>query len=281
MRFGFTPTATVHAATVDFSKLPQLITQTNNVKGMTAAVENGTTPSLGQDTRPDLAIPTYEFAFSDFLKREYRFGLDPSRPVCKAFREGHCPLGTNCPDKHQVNHSFNSLVCKHWLRGLCKKGDQCEYLHEYNLRRMPECNQYARTLYCSSGDDCLFLHVPPSSKLPPCPHYERGHCPLGPICSKKHVRKSNICKFYLVGFCPYGPACKEGAHPRFPSDLPKPTVRVEKSAEEMEDDLLRAKEEAEREEEREWERNRGDRRDGRARGKGRFGGARRRGAYDR
>lgn len=146
---------------------------------------------------------------------------------------------------------------------------------------MPECNQYARTLYCSSGDDCLFLHVPPSSKLPPCPHYERGHCPLGPICSKKHVRKSNICKFYLVGFCPYGPACKEGAHPRFPSDLPKPTVRVEKSAEEMEDDLLRAKEEAEREEEREWERNRGDRRDGRARGKGRFGGARRRGAYDR
>jgi cleavage and polyadenylation specificity factor subunit 4 len=77
--------------------------------------------------------PTYHFAFTDFLKREYRFGLDPNRPFCKAFREGHCPLGNACPDKHSVTHSFNNLVCKHWLRGLCKKGDQCEFLHEYNL----------------------------------------------------------------------------------------------------------------------------------------------------
>ena len=76
---------------------------------------------------------SHTFAFSDFLRREYRFGLDPGRPYCKAFREGHCPLGNTCPDKHQITHSFNNLVCKHWLRGLCKKGDQCEFLHEYNL----------------------------------------------------------------------------------------------------------------------------------------------------
>ena len=82
---------------------------------------------------PEAPPPKYNFAFDDFLKKEYRFGLDPGRQVCKAFREGHCPLGAACPDKHPPNHFANNLVCKHWLRGLCKKGDQCEFLHEYNL----------------------------------------------------------------------------------------------------------------------------------------------------
>ncbi len=144
---------------------------------------------------------------------------------------------------------------------------------------MPECNQYTRTLYCSNGDECLYLHIDPASKLPPCPHYEKGFCPLGPRCAKKHIRKP-ICKFYLAGFCPYGRQCKEGAHPRYPTDLPKPTVMVEKSEEELEAERARIREEAEKEEEREWERNRGDRRDGRGRGKGRYG-QRRRGGYDR
>ena len=99
---------------------------------MAVAVRNNTDPA---DIITNLthASPKYDFAFSDFLRKEYRFGLDPSRPYCKAFREGHCPLGNACPDKHQITHSFNNLVCKHWLRGLCKKGDQCEFLHEYNL----------------------------------------------------------------------------------------------------------------------------------------------------
>ncbi|KZF25998.1 hypothetical protein L228DRAFT_2741 [Xylona heveae TC161] len=133
------------------------------------------------------AAPAYNFGFSDFLKREYRFGLDPNRPFCKAFIQGHCPLGKDCPDKHHVSSSFNNLVCKHWLRGLCKKGDACEFLHEYNLRRMPECNFFARNLYCSNGDECLYLHIDPASRLPPCPHYDKGFCPLGPRCSKKHT----------------------------------------------------------------------------------------------
>ena len=103
---------------------------------MSGTIEHGTTPSLRtvpQNLNPPLAASNIQFAFADFLKREYRFGLDPSRPYCKAFREGHCPLGSSCPDKHQITHSINNLVCKHWLRGLCKKGDQCEFLHEYNL----------------------------------------------------------------------------------------------------------------------------------------------------
>lgn len=102
---------------------------------MAVAVERGP-PSL--DAAPQAVgqppkLSPFDFAFKDFLRREYKFGLDSDRGFCKAFREGHCPLGNNCPDKHQPPQSFNSLVCKHWLRGLCKKGDQCEFLHEYNL----------------------------------------------------------------------------------------------------------------------------------------------------
>ncbi|RPB08627.1 hypothetical protein P167DRAFT_528185 [Morchella conica CCBAS932] len=165
------------------------------------------------------------FAFNDFLRKEYRFGLDPNRRTCPLFVQGHCPMGNSCPDKHAVSSSFNNLVCKHWLRSLCKKGEACEFLHEYNLRKMPECNFFVRNGYCSNGEECLYLHVDPDSKIPLCPHYENGFCPLGPTCSKKHVRKP-ICKFYLAGFCPDGrQACKEGAHPRWTTGLAPPTVR--------------------------------------------------------
>ena len=221
----------------------------------------------------------HNFAFSDFLKREYRFGLDPTRPICKAFREGFCPLGNACPDKHGAPHS-NNLVCKHWLKGLCKKGDQCDYLHEYNIRARPECTNYNRSGYCVSGDDCNYLHVDPATRLPPCPHYEKGFCSLGARCSKKHVRKT-LCKFYLAGFCPYGKSCKEGAHPNFPEKLPKPAVKVEKTAQEVEEERERMREEIERQELRQYERNEGGRNRGRGKGRynrGRSGGG---GNYDR
>jgi cleavage and polyadenylation specificity factor subunit 4 len=94
---------------------------------------------------------------------------------------------------------------------------------------MPECNFFVRNGYCSNGEECLYLHVDPDSKLPKCPHYENGFCPLGPNCSKKHVRKPMICKFFLAGFCPDGSkACKEGgAHPKWtpPNQLPQPSLK--------------------------------------------------------
>ncbi|KAF8464076.1 hypothetical protein BDZ91DRAFT_730685 [Kalaharituber pfeilii] len=174
-----------------------------------------------------------KFAFNDFLRKEYRFGLDPNRKVCTFFVQGHCPLDNACPDKHTASLTFNkapSLVCKHWLRSLCKKGEQCEFLHEYNLRKMPECNFFVRNGYCSNGEECLYLHIDPESKIPLCPHYEKGFCPLGPNCSKKHVRKQ-ICKYYLCGFCPEGARqCKEGAHPKWVENLPPPTLRKVKDA---------------------------------------------------
>ncbi|KAF2750787.1 hypothetical protein M011DRAFT_417078 [Sporormia fimetaria CBS 119925] len=199
----------------------------------------------------------YHFNFSDFLRREYRFGLAPDRPACKAYLQGHCPQGNNCPDKHPATGPYGSLVCKHWLRGLCKKGEQCEFLHEYNLRRMPECQWYARSQTCGNGDDCLYLHIDPESKRPACPHYDRGFCPLGPICALKHIKKDKLCPFYLAGFCPEGRDCKNGAHPRFPTDLKKPEVRVEKTKEQLEQE--RYERELQREKEEEQERERDDR----------------------
>jgi cleavage and polyadenylation specificity factor subunit 4 len=118
---------------------------------------------------------------------------------------------------------------------------------------MPECSYYSRTGTCSNGEDCLYLHVDPESKRPSCPHYERGFCPLGPYCANKHVKRDRICPFYLAGFCPDGKSCKEGAHPRFPTDLKKPEVRIEKSKEELEQERLAREQERLRQEEREQE----------------------------
>lgn len=209
--------------------------------------------------------PEYKFSFTPFLFNNFRMGISPDRPTCKAYLQGHCPLGTDCPDKHATNPNnswnFNNLVCKHWLRGLCKKGETCEFLHEFNLRKMPECNFFVKNGYCSNGgtfillsgtnraqltrlDECLYLHVDPAAKAGNCPHYDKGFCPLGPVCSKKHIRKA-LCEFYLAGFCPDGTKCKK-AHPRWPSDLPKPTIRIERDPQEVAEEQARIRENAER-----------------------------------
>jgi hypothetical protein len=140
-----------------------------------------------------------------------------------------------CLTTPQIGAHMNlSIICKHWLRGLCKRIQKCDYLHEYNLRRMPECSEYAQYAICANGDECLFLHLDPEVKRPSCPHYDRGFCPLGPHCALKHNKKERLCPFYLCGFCPEGRTCKNGAHARFPMELDKPEVWVEKSKEEKE-----------------------------------------------
>ncbi|KAH7155379.1 hypothetical protein B0J13DRAFT_224204 [Dactylonectria estremocensis] len=209
---------------------------------MAATTESPATAILNHSASP------YNFHFSPFLRRTYQVGLPPDRPVCKAFQSGHCPNGTRCSERHvadskvsQPTGGLNSLVCKHWLRGLCKKGEHCEFLHEYNLRKMPECNFFMRNGYCSNGDECLYLHIDPQSRLPPCPHYDMGFCPLGPLCSKKHVRRK-LCGFYLAGFCPDGPDCKVGAHPKWSKDLEKPTLKSEEKEEEPRIEPMREEE---------------------------------------
>lgn len=201
--------------------------------------------------------PVFSFTFSEFLRKEHRFGLDPNRPICKAFKEGHCPLGTACPDKHPPQPTFGSVVCKHWLRGLCKKGDNCDFLHEYNLRSMPECQTYARYQACPNNDECLYAHTAPEAKRPTCEYYDRGFCPLGPLCADRHVRRRDFCPFYMTGFCPDGKKCKVGEHPRWKEDARVPKVFVPKTEEEKE----REREERERQavEEMEKEREREER----------------------
>lgn len=121
---------------------------------MTAVLPLGSGPKDLARQILDHQAPKYNFSFSPFLLENYRHGITPDRPLCKAYLQGHCPLGPRCPDRHAAaNHSsnYNNLVCKHWLRGLCKKGDSCEFLHEYNLRKMPECNFFVKNGYCSNG----------------------------------------------------------------------------------------------------------------------------------
>jgi len=217
--------------------------------------------------------PHYTFSFTPFLQRTYQHSLPADRPICKAYASGNCPLKSRCPERHvsanppsnssggkDFSGGFGSLVCKHWLRGLCKKGESCEFLHEYNLRKMPECNFFVRNGHCSNGDECLYLHIDPQSRLPPCPHYERGFCPLGARCDKKHVRRQ-VCPYYLAGFCPAGKLCKDGAHPRWTSDkdMEKPKAKEEKKVDEQEYALER---ERERERDRERDRDRDRDRDG-------------------
>ncbi|KAK9466251.1 hypothetical protein V1512DRAFT_264205 [Lipomyces arxii] len=153
------------------------------------------------------------FSFEPFLLKEYQFGIDPSRPICKKFLQGICELGMACPDRHVQPSAPNKVVCKHWLRGLCKKGDKCEFLHEYNLRKMPECTFYARNGFCTQSPDCLYLHIDPQSRIPSCPNYEQGFCRLGPDCTKRHIRRT-LCEFYIAGFCPKGPNCDK-VHPKW------------------------------------------------------------------
>jgi cleavage and polyadenylation specificity factor subunit 4 len=216
--------------------------------------------------------PSYDFSFTPYLRKTFGFGLATDVPVCKAYHEGHCPLGPSCPDRHPTptkvttstttasglapSVTHGSLVCKHFLKGLCKKGFKCEYLHEYNLRRMPECQSFSRTGYCPNGDDCLYHHIREVVR-PSCEHYERGFCQLGPFCAKRHVRQT-ICSFYLAGFCPDGKTCKN-THPRWTENLPKPTMRVEKTEEDLEREraMIREEQEKEEEREREWRRERG------------------------
>ncbi|KAK6457121.1 mRNA 3'-end-processing protein YTH1 [Scheffersomyces xylosifermentans] len=185
------------------------------------------------------------FKFESFLRKEYNFGLDPDRPVCQFYipQKGasSCPNGNNCPNKHVSQMYNNKIVCKHWLRGLCKKNDHCEFLHEYNLRKMPECLFFSKNGFCTQTPECLYLHIDPQSKIPECPNYEKGFCPDGPNCTKRHVRKI-LCPLYLTGFCPKGSEC-EFTHPKFDTVLGR--LRIKPDVKKILEDAKKAEEEAE------------------------------------
>lgn len=72
-------------------------------------------PTPAPEPKPiEAQQPQYTFKFSEFLRREYRFGLSPDRPVCKAYLQGHCPDGNRCPNKHNVSSSYNKYAAFSW-----------------------------------------------------------------------------------------------------------------------------------------------------------------------
>ncbi|KAF2772151.1 hypothetical protein EJ03DRAFT_214397 [Teratosphaeria nubilosa] len=214
------------------------------------------TTSLATQVLHPHSAPRPTFTFDPLLRQQLPALGAPSkvlRPICPDFRSGHCPRGPLCPDRHYTPPNERSgianLICKHYQRGLCKKGVQCEFAHTFNLRDERECKEYSKYGICPQGDDCTYLHVAPNSRLrdPPCPHYTRGFCPLGPYCSRQHIKHPVPCPYYLAGFCPNGRnrppgpdriiSCEFGAHPKWVKDedlFPrKPEVRkVDLEAEE-------------------------------------------------
>ena len=66
--------------------------------------------------------------------------------------------------------------------------------------------------YCQNVEECLYRHIDPISRIGVCPWYERGFCPLGPDCSKRHVKGKRICQMFLTGFCPLGTECHEAQY---------------------------------------------------------------------
>lgn len=180
--------------------------------------------SVGASTSLPSDFMHNEFNFEAHIKANLNVKLDNDAQLCPDYAERmQCARGASCPRRHVKPSHLNFLpagstalrdankrtVCKHWLRGLCKKGDQCDYLHEYDMRRIPECRFYATFGFCNSGDDCLYLHVHPAIKRRECEKYNRGFCPKGPNCPKKHIRRV-ACPLYLAGFCPEGLECPRG-----------------------------------------------------------------------
>jgi len=66
--------------------------------------------------------------------------------------------------------------------------------------------------YCQNVEECLYRHIDPVSRIGVCPWYERGFCPLGPDCSKRHVKGKRICQMFLTGFCPLGKECHDAQY---------------------------------------------------------------------
>lgn len=118
-------------------------------------------PSLTDQIVNPSSAPTPQLGFLPFLKQTYPgFGYPSklTRPICSAYKAGHCPLGPACPDRHYTPPNERSgighLICKHYQRGLCKKGDACEFAHTFDLRGERECKEFSRYGICPQGDDC-------------------------------------------------------------------------------------------------------------------------------
>jgi hypothetical protein len=93
----YTPNPGPHLVSLSFQ---QPRNTSNNAPTQASTKVKQPSSSILVPTMAAVVAPRYSFSFDDFLKKEYRFGIAPDQPTCKAFLAGHCPLGNSCPDKH-------------------------------------------------------------------------------------------------------------------------------------------------------------------------------------
>lgn len=195
--------------------------------GNSSAATAPAAPLAQRILQPDKQ-PHFSFSFNDFLKREYRFGLDPSRPICNAFKQGHCPLGNACPDKHPTSSAFNKYVVSPvTLANQAEISPQPQSMavnapwsttsltpalppHHSSFHGSLVCKHWLRGL-CKKGEACEFLHEYNLRRMPECNHYSRHlTCSNGDDCLYLHIdpeSKRPPCPHYDRGFCPLGPRC--------------------------------------------------------------------------
>lgn len=118
---------------------------------------SGSSSSYAADQQP-------KFAFNDFLRKEYRFGLDPNRKVCAFFVQGHCPLGNECPDKHTASSTFNKLVVPRTHCFLTVSANRCHLSFLVLFVNIGYVHCARRASYASSSTNtiCSVTPVPPA-----------------------------------------------------------------------------------------------------------------------
>lgn len=165
-------------------------------------VQRGRTPSLNTPGRTDIDVtrsvlqkamdtvqhmvkPVVPLSLPDDDELVFDF-----EPYVQRLEEVEARAMAQLEREHPHIKNKNRSMCTYWLRGICHKSVLCEFLHEYNTDEMPICRFYVQAK--CTNDACGYKHtVSESAKhRDVCTDYAMGFCPLGPKCTKEHIRRT-------------------------------------------------------------------------------------------